>query len=135
MAIAFVAAIVTNPASAEGLLVAAPLVIPIIKGGNPKSVEDLDQEAKDVLATIQKGINDALSAIDLKNETPEEVEKAIDGIVSDALDELKAKDKNGVFAGIIKDFPVIRESLKNVALEIEKLKKGDGLQFGQKSSV
>jgi hypothetical protein len=135
MAVAFVATLLLNPASGIGLLVAAPLAIPIIKGGNPKEVDGLDQEAKDILATIQKGINDALSAIDLKNESPETIEKAIDGIVSEAMDELKEIDKNGAFAGIIKDLPAMRESLKNVALELEKLKKGDGLQFGKKSGI
>jgi hypothetical protein len=111
------------------------LVIPIIKDGNPKDVDSLDQEGRDVLATIQKGINDALASIDLKSLTSEEIEKAIDGVVSDATDELKAKDKNGAFAGIIKDLTAMRESLKNAALEIEKLKKGEGFQFGKKSGV
>jgi hypothetical protein len=135
MAVAFTASMVINPASTVGLLVAAPLVIPIIKGGNPGNVDDLDQAGKDVLATVQKQINDALAAIELKDATPETIEKAIDSIVSDAMDELKSKDKNGHFAKAMKELSAYGETVKNMASELEKLKKGDGIQFGEKSGV
>jgi hypothetical protein len=136
MAVAFIATLAANPASGVGLLCAAPLLIPVIKGGNPKSVDDLDQESKDALATIQKGINEALATLDLKEMvTPEMVEKAIDGIISDAMDELKSKDKNGQFAKAMKELSAYGETIKNLALKLDQLEKGGGVQFGQKSGV
>ncbi|MDR0680850.1 MAG: phage major capsid protein [Dysgonamonadaceae bacterium] len=135
MAVAFTVNMVINPASAAGLLVAAPLLIPIIKGGNPGNVDDLDQGAKDALATIQKQINDALAAIELKDVAPEMVEKAIDSIVSDAMDELKSKDKNGNFAQAMKELSAYGETIKSLAKKLDQLENGGGLQFGNKSCV
>ncbi|MDR1913884.1 MAG: phage major capsid protein, partial [Clostridiales bacterium] len=124
-----------NPETAAGMLAAAPLVIPIIKGGVPKDVESLDQESKDALATIQKGINEALAAIELKEATPEMVEKAIDDIVSDAMNEMKSKDKNGKFSLAMKELSAYGETIKNMAAKLEKLEKGEGLDFGKKSGI
>jgi hypothetical protein len=136
MAVAFAATIVMNPISATGLLFAAPLLIPVIKGGNPVNADDLNQESKDVLATIQKGINESLAALDLKAEaTPEMIEKAIDTIVSNAMDELKSKDMNGNFAKAMKELSAYGETIKNLAKKLDELEKGEGLEFGKKSGI
>lgn len=136
MAAAIAATMVMNPASIGGVLFAAPLAIPIIKGGNPGKVDDLDQSGKDVLASIQKDFNEKISVLDFKSLiTPEAVEKAIDGIVSDAMDELKSKDKNGNFAKTLKELQAYGETIKNLAAKLDKLEKDGGLQFGKKSGV
>jgi HK97 family phage major capsid protein len=135
IAVAFVATAILTPASTAGLFLAAPLLIPVIKGGNPRNAEDLDQDAKDVLATLQKGINESLASLELKESTPEMLEKSIDGIVSDAMDELKSKDKNGNFAKAIKELSAYGETIKNLAKKLDQLEKGEGLSFGKKSGV
>lgn len=117
-------------------LVATAPVVAIVKGGNPKKEEDLTQEEKDTLATIQKTINDAFAAFDIKSATPEQVEKYIDDIVGESLDELKSKDKNGKFSVAIKELTTYKNIVTELAKKVDKIEKGNsGIEFGKKTGI
>ncbi|MDR1673223.1 MAG: phage major capsid protein [Bacteroidales bacterium] len=124
-------------AAAIATLAFAPIAI--VKGGNPKDEETLSQEEKDTLATIQKALNEAvdglMKSIKTTDLNQDEVEKQIDTIVQDALDEVKSKDKKGNFSQTIKEIGDIRKSIKNVAAELESLKNVGGVALHGQSGL
>ena len=128
IAIIAVMCFVIHP-TVTSVLAVAPIAM--IVGGNVKKDSEMNQEEKDVMATIVSKMNEALEQFQTKNNDPEILTKALESILKE-VDEGKINEKSGEFAKRLKEISTWGDSIKQMAIKLETLEtKGLNMEPGE----